>query len=346
MSSPDDRHPTRDTTVSTGHHENVRASRGFLTAFVRSFIHPTWMPSGVNDFDTPLEPGQVPVVLVHGTWLNAYNTWSMIAPTLAAAGYRVFALNYGRNTACALGRRRAVYGAKGLLDSQREVAAFVDEVIERTGARQVDLVGHSQGVTQSRLYLTDSGGADPEDPSRNRVRRLIGIGGSNHGTTMSGLTTLCERLNRLGLPMWRIIRTLVGQAAEDQVVGSPAMRHVNRMGDTVPGVTYTMLCSRFDQIVTPWRTQYLEEGPGATVHNVLIQQGAVRDFSDHLAVLYSPRIVDFIEEALSDDAESYRTEHPYVSRTVLPFLGAVPEPPRSLPRRPARRLGGRRGQGR
>lgn len=303
----------------------------FLPAFLKSLLHPEWLPEGVNKWDEPLD-GRVPVVLLHGTWLNVYNSFSLLAPALEEAGHAVFAKNYGRDSSPLTGRASGVFATAGLLDSQKEVAAFIDEVLERTGARQVDLVGHSQGVAQARLYLTDSGGADPQNPEKNKVRRIIGIGGSNHGTTLSGISSLASALDRSGKSDGLTLK-LLGQAAIDQRVGSEAVRHLNRQGDTVPGVDYTMICSRFDQIVTPWRTQRLEAGPGATVRNVLVQTGNIKDFSDHLAILYSPRVVDLVLEALHDGDEDYRTTHPEVSTWVVPWFGEARRPSLSFLRR-------------
>jgi triacylglycerol lipase len=302
----------------------------FLTAFLSSQRHPRRMPAGVNDWETPLPdsgPGSVPVVLVHGTWMNSYCTWSLLAPTLAAAGYRVFAFNYGQDRSCFLGRRPACYGNAALVDAQPEVAAFIDRVLATTGADRVDLIGHSQGVAQARLYLTDSGGAgDPAAGEPPRVRRLIGIAGSNHGTTASGIGTLGKWMKKKG--WYGPTRALLGRAAEDQMVGSEAMAHVNRNGDTVPGVDYTMICSRYDEIVTPWRTQQLTAGQDATVANILVQEHGNRyDFSEHLALLYSPRAVDLVLEALHHGAAGdYRAATPHVRGTVLPLWGGVRKP--------------------
>lgn len=337
----------------------------FATAFLRSIRHPEWMPQGVNDWDTPLRPGQVPVVLIHGTWLNAYNTYAKLAPTLAEAGYRVFALNYGRDTSCYAGRPEAVFASRALLDSRKEIKDFVEKVLDHFDVPQVDLIGHSQGVAQARLYLTDSGGADPEDPSRNRVRKLIGISGSNHGTTMVGSTKLSDLLTKMGVPMEKIIRRVLGQAALDQMVGAEAIKHLNRMGDTSPGIQYTMLSSRFDQIVTPWRTQFLEcpaepadsqpveatpgddpvtdheavlEVSGSSsadgqVRNLVLQDDNPWDFSDHLSILYSPRALDLILEVLDEDPLEYRNSHPSVRGTVLPTFGQVKVPRTRLKRK-------------
>ncbi|MEJ4100504.1 alpha/beta fold hydrolase [Corynebacterium mastitidis] len=311
------------TSLRVSHDENVRASKNFLAAFLRSLRHPEWMPEGINDWDTPLD-GKIPVVLIHGTWLNSYNTWCRIAPELAAAGHRVFAFNYGRDTAPLTGRPRAIYGTRGLLDAQAEVAAFINQVLERTGAPQVNLLAHSQGMSQARLYLSDSGGANPQDPSRNRVRKVIGVSPSHHGTTLSGFGSLGLKVEKRWPGLRALIKKTLGDAALDQLIGSEAMNHINRLGDTMPGVDYTTLCTRFDEIVTPWRNQFIEESPHATVRNVLIQEGAVRDFSDHLAILYSPRVIDLILEELDPTGE-YRTTHPQVRGTVLPGYGALPQ---------------------
>lgn len=322
------------TTPRTAPHHTDATHRSFLRAFLHSQRHPRQMPAGVNDWDTPLAesgPGSVPVVLVHGTWMNSYCTWSLLAPLLSDAGYRVFAVNYGKDPGCFLGRRPACFGNAALLDAQPEVAAFIDEVLERTGAAQVDLVGHSQGVAQCRLYLTDSGGAgDPATGAAPKVRRLIGFAGSNHGTSASGVGTFGKWLETKG--WYGPLRAVLGRCAEDQMIGSEAMTHVNRHGDTVPGVDYTMICSRYDEVVTPWRTQKLTAGEGATVRNLLVQEhGNTRDFSEHLALLYSPCALDLALEALDHAPEGeYRSRRPYIAATVWPLWGGVGRRVRAL----------------
>ena len=304
-----------------------RTPRSFLPAFLHSQRHPHRMPDGVNDWDTPLAdsgPGSVPVVLLHGTWMNSYCTWALVAPTLVDAGHRVFAVNYGQDPSSFLGRRRACFGNGGLLASQTEVAAFIDRVLSRTGATAVDLVCHSQGVAQARLYLSDSGGAGgPGAGAPPKVRRVVGFAGSNHGTTMCGLGTLGRWARNRGL--YGPLRALLGRCAEDQMNGSAAMAHINLHGDTVPGVDYTMLCTRYDEIVTPWRTQFLEPGEGARVRNLRIQDhGNGLDLSDHLAILYSPRALDLMLEALDHGPDGdYRARHPHVTGCVLPLWGRV-----------------------
>ncbi|MBF4552832.1 esterase/lipase family protein [Corynebacterium suicordis] len=301
----------------------------FLPAFFRSLHQPDALPVGVNKWDEPLD-GRVPIVLVHGTWLNVYNTFGMIAPALSEAGHAVFTQNYGHDSSSFTGRPSGVFGTAPMLEAQKEVASFIDAVLERTGASQVDLIGHSQGVAQTRLYLTESGGADPDNPANNKVRQVIGIAGSNHGTTLSGVGSLTKWLDKNGR-FDNFGRRVLGQAALDQRLGSEAVKRLNEHGDTVPGVKYTMICSRFDQIVTPWRSQILHSEDESQVKNILVQTGNIKDYSDHLAILYSPKVIDLILEAVHPGPDDYRDTHPEVTGWVIPGFGRAPRVASRLP---------------
>jgi len=60
------------------------------------------------------------------------------------------------------------------LANVRDLRAFVHAVLDYTGARQVDIVAHSLGVTLTRAWLRD-------DRSYRFVRRFVAIDGPNHG---------------------------------------------------------------------------------------------------------------------------------------------------------------------
>ena len=120
------------------------------------------------------------MVLVHGTFADMSDSWQALSPLLRNHGYCVFALNYGAHGGSdALG----VYATGDIADSAAQLSAFVDRVLAATGAGRVDLVGHSQGGMMPRYYLKYLGGAA-------KVRTLVGLAPSNHGTTLNGLFTL------------------------------------------------------------------------------------------------------------------------------------------------------------
>lgn len=303
-----------------------------MDAFIPKFLASLWkdnpLPDGVNRWDEPLN-GRTPVILIHGTWLNAYNTWDMIARELISAGHAVFALNYGKSTDPYVGRAPGVYANDFLRNAQQEVAEFIREVMERTGAEQVNLVGHSQGVAQARMFTAESYRLAPESP--NPVRHLVGLGPVNDGTTLSGISTLGDILDR-NHRSYPLLRKILGGCAEDQAKGSDFNDYLNQDGHTVPQVDYTMIISPFDGIATPPRKQVMTPGEGATVHNIRVQEhGNVLDWSSHLSMLYSDRVVDLVKEALHPDEggrEAYRRANPYRRGVVVPMMGAIHRPKR------------------
>ncbi|MDQ8702747.1 alpha/beta fold hydrolase [Streptomyces sp. LHD-70] len=239
--------------------------------------------SGWNDYDCrPSAAHPRPIVLVHGTFGNSVDNWLGLAPYLVKRGYCVFSLDYGQ-----LPNVPLFHGLGPVEKSAEQLDAYVDKVLAATGAREADLVGHSQGGMMPRHYLKFLGGAD-------EVNALVGIAPSNHGTTMSGLTKL--------LDVFPGAREFVDEntpALTDQIAGSPFLTKLNEGGDTVPGVTYTVIATKYDQVVTPYASQFLD-GPGVT--NVLIQDKCAADLSEHVAIGLTDRLA-FHEVANALDPE-------------------------------------------
>ncbi|MGW0608795.1 esterase/lipase family protein [Streptomyces sp. NPDC002640] len=254
-----------------------------------SLDQPEASPPGADDWTC--RPGvrhPRPVVLVHGTYANAYSTWRDLAPLLRSDGYCVFAVNFGAP------RGEALKGRAAIPESARELARFVDRVLDSTDAAQVDLVGHSQGGgVLPRWYLKFAGGADPADPRRNKVGHLVGIAPSNHGSTLSGLATLAEETGLL-VPA----AELGGQSLADQTIGSAVNVRLDRGGDTMAGVRYTTVVTRTDRIATPYRRQYLTPRPGDSVTNLTLQDVCPDRRTGHFAGTYDPVVLRLARNAL------------------------------------------------
>ncbi|MFB6770288.1 esterase/lipase family protein [Streptomyces sp. NPDC056337] len=227
--------------------------------------------AGWNDYSCkPSAAHPRPVVLVHGTFGNSVDNWLGLAPYLKNRGYCVFSLDYGQLPGVPF-----FHGLGPVEKSAEQLDAYVDRVLAATGAAETDIVGHSQGGMMPRYYLKFLGGAA-------EVNALVGIAPSNHGTTLLGLTNL--------LPYFPGVGDLLDEntpALADQVVGSDVLTKLNAGGDTVPGVRYTVLATKYDEVVTPYRSQYLS-GPG--VRNVLLQDLCPLDLSEHLAIGLLDRI--------------------------------------------------------
>ncbi|MFE3741847.1 esterase/lipase family protein [Streptomyces sp. NPDC059134] len=227
--------------------------------------------SGWNDFSCkPSAAHPRPVVLVHGTLANSVDNWLGLAPYLVNRGYCVFSLDYGQLPGVPL-----IHGLGPIDASAAQLATYVDRVLAATGVPKADIVGHSQGGMMPRYYLKFLGGAA-------KVNALVGIAPSNRGTTLLGLTKLLEYVP--GAKDLLIEKT---PGLTDQIAGSPLLTKLNEGGDTVPGVHYTVISTRYDEIVTPYRSQFLT---GPDVRNVLIQDLCAVDVSEHATLGLVDRI--------------------------------------------------------
>jgi triacylglycerol esterase/lipase EstA (alpha/beta hydrolase family) len=243
----------------------------FPTAIAASALQPGGAPLGANDWSCrPSAAHPRPVVLVNGTFANQITSWNALSPLLKNNGYCVYTFNYGGLFLGQIGS----YGP--IAASAAELRTQVNRVLSSTGAAKVDLVGWSQGGMMPRYYLKNLGGAA-------KVNHLIGLAPSNHGTTLSGLATLAGFFPG-ALP-------LVGAlcpACTDQVKGSPFLTALNAGGDTVPGVKYTVIQSRYDEVVTPYTSAFLS---GPNVKNITVQDQCFLDLGEHLSMPYD-HIVD------------------------------------------------------
>jgi triacylglycerol esterase/lipase EstA (alpha/beta hydrolase family) len=242
-------------------------------AYADSSTSSTGSVAGANDFSCRPSPAHpFPVVLVHGTFANA-GSWSALSPRLAGAGYCVFALNYGCQ---ALGPLVCATGP--IEESAQQLSDFVNGVLAATGASKVDIVGHSQGGMMPRYYLKFLGGAA-------KVHRLVGLAPSNHGTTVDGLQELAAVFSAAA----------DCDACLEQLAGSAFLASLNSGGDTVAGVQYTVIETRFDEVVTPFQSAFLS---GSAVTNILLQDSCGADFTGHVSIVLDPNALGWVANAL------------------------------------------------
>jgi len=256
-------------------------------------VSPTASPPGANNWSCkPSAANPRPVILVHGTFADMSNSWQALSPLLYDNGYCVFAFNYGSDSGSgALG----IYAVGEIANSARELSGFVNRVLAATGTSQVDLVGHSQGGMMPRYYLKFLHG----DAA---VHTLVGLAPSNHGTTLAGF-----------FPGAKMFLGALCNACAEQEVDSVFLTALNAAGDTVPGVNYTVIGTRYDQVVTPYTSAFLS---GPNVQNILVQEQCILDRGEHLSMPY-----DHIADA--DVLNALDPAHPVhpACTPVLPIAG-------------------------
>ncbi len=225
---------------------------------------PAVSPPGANDFSCrPSAEHPAPVVLVHGTFEGALDNWSTVSPQLKNAGYCVFALDYGDR------------GTGDIAVSAGELARFVDAVLAATGAHRVSLVGHSQGGMMPRYYIKFLGGDA-------KVDDLVGLAPSNHGTTNPGAfvagATFC-------------------MACDQQRAGSDFLQQLNASDETPGPVSYTVIETKYDEVVTPYTSAFLAAGPNTA--NILLQDACPAEVIDHHEIPNSQLAIRWTLQALA-----------------------------------------------
>jgi esterase/lipase len=223
-------------------------------------------PPGTNNC-RPTAVHPYPVVLVHGTFENAAQNWAALAPYLEARGYCVYALNYGAN------------GTQEIHHSAIELMNFIQGfVLPNSGASKVDIVGHSQGGLMPRDYINNLGGSKYVD-------ELVGLSPSNHGTTNPGAYAAAGCV-----------------ACQEQEYNSQYIQSVNQPTETKYPVDYTVIETRYDEVVTPYTSAFLKADDNTQVTNVLLQDKCPNNTDDHIATAYDPVSFQWVDNARSDTA--------------------------------------------
>jgi hypothetical protein len=246
--------------------------------------YPTLLP-GANDNCKPSSAHPYPVVLVIATLSDEGSNWVTAAPLLANAGYCVYSFNYGETQLSDFGRIDAL----GYIEkSAEELSTFVNQVLSKTKASKVDLVGHSQGGMMPNYYLKFLGGAS-------KVNELIGLAPSNHGTTEDGLVTLLNSFP-FAPGLARLIEFIGAPALVQQEQGGPFETHLFAEGDTVPGPRYVVIETSHDEVVTPYTNAFLS-GPNVT--NILIQEQCPTDKVEHIGMASDSPVLQNVLNQLS-----------------------------------------------
>jgi triacylglycerol esterase/lipase EstA (alpha/beta hydrolase family) len=257
-------------------------------------------PAGANVVCHPSAAHPYPVVLVHGLDGNMSDNWATMSPLLADHGYCVFAFTYGT-----LPGNPYEGGQAPMEQSAAVLGQFVQWVLGATKAKQVDIVGHSEGATMPEYWVKFLGGAP-------LVHDYVGVAGVLHGTEADGLAllpTLAEsfgfgKLIAGGGGCGSCFEFLIGSAYNAKVDATPL---------AVPGVRYTMIATRYDDLVQPYNIGFIDS-PQAT--NITVQDQCPMDFSDHFSVIADPVTGADILNALDPDHPV-----PVPCSLVLPVIG-------------------------
>ncbi|KNX36502.1 lipase family protein [Luteipulveratus halotolerans] len=261
--------------------------------------------AGANDFSCkPTAEHPNPVVLLPGTFFNHGANFVKAGPRLKNAGYCTFAYNYGMTSISA----DRVGGLGSIKASAQELDAFVTKVLTSTGAKKVDIIGHSQGGSVPMWWIKKMGGAS-------KTAHYVGWAPSSRGTSLNGIVALGDSLNLMGFVTGI---SNVGQfpGVIDQTYTSDYTRELfpNGSNDVPAGPKYTVISTKQDRVVTPYINQTLS---GADVNNIVLQDKCPWDAAGHIGLFNDDPTLQMTMNALADGPKTF---NPVCKGYGVPFL--------------------------
>ncbi|MPY34883.1 alpha/beta fold hydrolase [Streptomyces adustus] len=222
--------------------------------------------SGTPQLPTRPDP---PVVLLHG-FIDNRSVFVLLRRSLAQHGrHQVASLNYSPLT-CDIRTAAELLGR------------HIEEICERTGSTQVDIVGHSLGGLIARYYVQRLGGDL-------RVRTLVTLGTPHSGTRVARLAN--------AHPIVRQMR--------------PGSEVIEELSLPAPGcrTQFVSFWSDLDHVMDPLETACID-------HPDLLAQNVRVSGIGHLALPVHPAVATGIRQALDTaqqaaaDMGAGRTGHP------------------------------------
>ncbi|MFC7307418.1 esterase/lipase family protein [Streptomyces monticola] len=202
----------------------------------------------------PTATGHRPVVLLHG-FIDNRSVFVLLRRTLAKEGRQhVESLNYSPFT----GDIRA---------AAEQLGRHIEDLCERTGQPEVDVVGHSLGGLIARYYAQRLGGDT-------RVRTLVTLGTPHGGTSVVPLMSA---------------HPIVRQMRPDSDV-------IAELREPAPGcrTRFVSFWSDLDHVMAPLETACVDH-PDLLAHNVQVSG------IGHLALPVHPAVTAGIRQAIDSD---------------------------------------------
>ncbi|MDW3221111.1 MAG: hypothetical protein R8F63_21100 [Acidimicrobiales bacterium] len=237
--------------------------------------------------------GGNPVIVVGGTFSPGFANEAFLGNSLEAAGFThcIFELKGDDD----LGN---LPGTMPIEISGYALKLFIEDVLDWSGADQVDLVGHSQGALAARAAVALYGAEDDVD-------KLISLAGPNTGTDAAALVELLVGpvLAPFGVDCDDVAPCHQMQQESDFI------EMLNAGGLTPGDVDYYAFTTDNDELVWYWGTGPLglpvvrhdnaELGPGAT--NLDVDDMCLVRVVGHLGMIVDPVPIHMVIDALNGD---------------------------------------------
>lgn len=246
--------------------------------------------------------GRDPVIFIHGNSDRAIGGplggWQRSIEAFREAGYgtgELYATTWGAASVAAAG---AQYHSR---DNVLHIRAFIEAVLEYTGAERVDIVTHSMGVTLARRAVLGGSASDMAAggsyeigaPLTARVDTFVGIAGANRGLVACALTgpstPTCGATNGLypGAYLGRGARSQLLRALDAQegfegahvfTIWSPQDEVINAVGEgsLIWGEVTSRIAGQEGELVMEGATHLGSRDESAAAQVLLVTEQRVR----------------------------------------------------------------------
>jgi len=246
-----------------------------------------------NDFSCTSSKHPNPVVLLHGLGATYYEDINALEAFLKSKQYCTFSITYGEFVE----QFPYVGGLEPIAESAKDIGDFVKQVASAYGT-EVDLVGHSEGAFQT-LYVPKF-----EDGVKEVVRKVFAIAPPSHGTTFANLYTLSYLAGNLTNDLVQAVLDVGCPACTDLVTNGSAVEALNNGPIAQEGIDYTILASKYDELVTPSETAFVRE---QGVRNIYVQDYCPLDFVGHIGEAYDLNVWTLVDNTLSGSTAGPKT---------------------------------------
>lgn len=241
-----------------------------------------------NDFDC--QSAHNPIIMLHGLSSQREVGLNTFSHHLKDEGYCVFSETYGAHKLVPW-----VGGLTDMRESAADIAAFIKEVKDSTGAEKVDIVGHSEGGVMA-LYvpMTQEGIAEIVDHN-------IALGPAVHGAQYFGFTDLFYFGGDITREIVSLALDTLGCKACDDMATDGDIYNDFKAAERISqdGNKPTIIVSTSDTLVAPETSRVDEDG----VRNVVIQDTCPDDKVGHAGLGWSKNVWNLVKNELNEDFE-------------------------------------------
>ncbi|KAI1214777.1 alpha/beta-hydrolase [Annulohypoxylon truncatum] len=233
-----------------------------------------------------------PVVMLHGLSANREVDLNMLQYELNRRGYCTFSQTYG-----AWPLVPWIGGLRTMADSAKDIADFVKEVKDKTGASKVDIVGHSEGGVQS-IYVPMT-----QPGISSIVEHVVALGPAIHGAQYYGFTDLWYIGGNVTRALAKVVQDALGCPACDGMMTGGAVYkefQTNTGHIAQPGNKVTVIMSKSDTLVSPDVSEIDETG----VNNVFVQDTCPDDTVGHAGLMWDKSVWRLIINALEENNDA------------------------------------------